>query len=147
MQSSSADGSTVGVKVAAGALPDRSDAQMFEDSKGALVRSLRSKALAARHRKALVDEKLASTNLRKLLRKEWERIKELESSLRDCKRGRREELAAATARARVRVNYTILEGKTETEARALCGVSGLESLKVSAKSSASVGSRASVSVE
>jgi len=127
----SPDGSSVGVGLIPGSLPSQPDASMEKLSKGALERSLRWKAIAERHRQALFDTKVALTAAREKIKLKEERMAALESKLRAARQGKKDAMEAAQAETRRRVDVNILNGKTETEARALCGLSGIDSLKVS----------------
>lgn len=96
--SSAPDGGTVGVTVVEGALPDQTDAQMVEASTGALGRTLRWSALAAQHRGALLLAKVAGVVSQAKTVKLRQRVRELESAVRDSKRGRKAEVEAQNLR-------------------------------------------------
>lgn len=124
------DGSSVSVKVRPDTLPNQSEAAMEKDSVGALGRSLRWRALAERHQGSAFRLKVALVAAQGKNKTKDARIAELLAKLKAERQDKKASVEAVTARARKRVDYTILNGKTETEARALCGLSGAESLQV-----------------
>lgn len=130
--SSSPDGGTAGVTVCEGLLPDRTDAQMTKASKGAVARCARMTAVAERHQRALLGSRVALAVSRTIKMRQRLRIKQLEKELSNRKSEKKAAVEKASAETKVRADSTILEGKSETACRSLCGVKSSEGLKVSA---------------
>lgn len=106
---------------------------MEEASKGALARSMKWEAIAKRHERTLLSQQGVIVGLKAAVRGLKLKVKQVFSQLREMRRekNRAEKLARARGSAPVRVEHTILVGKTETQCRSLAGVSSHEGLLVS----------------